>query len=239
MPERYGPWTSLHIRFRRWSADGTFGLMLRAAQTEADATGDVDWPVSADSTIVRTHQHAAGARKGVPKPCARPVQRRADQQIHPVCDAVGRPLAFVLNGGNTNDCTRFSAVTGAIRVPGPARSMPSSARAASWAASGGLRRVSHEGYEWLCLLYGRLWLTLGDQDLVLTAGEVIEFDTRTPHGGAYAGSMGRSIIRSCSGLKENVYGRAPSQPPVMAPLSPDDAVVSNIKLIPGRKPGTS
>ncbi|MEU3605437.1 helix-turn-helix transcriptional regulator [Streptomyces sp. NPDC035033] len=52
------------------------------------------------------------------------------------------------------------------------------------------RQVSHEGYEWLCVLYGRLWLALGDQDLVLTAGEVAEFDTRTPHGVANAGSSG-------------------------------------------------
>jgi transposase len=64
VPERYGPWTSLHTRFRRWAADGTFERMLRAAQAKADAVGDIDWLVSVDSTIVRVHQHAAGARKG-------------------------------------------------------------------------------------------------------------------------------------------------------------------------------
>ncbi|MFC8229439.1 helix-turn-helix domain-containing protein [Streptomyces sp. NPDC057287] len=52
------------------------------------------------------------------------------------------------------------------------------------------RQVSHEGYEWLCVLYGRLWLALGDQDLVLAAGDVAEFDTRTPHGVANAGAGG-------------------------------------------------
>ncbi|MFJ7948319.1 helix-turn-helix domain-containing protein [Streptomyces sp. NPDC096354] len=51
-------------------------------------------------------------------------------------------------------------------------------------------QVSHEGYEWLCVLYGRLWLALGDQDLVLAAGDVAEFDTRIPHGVANAGSTG-------------------------------------------------
>ncbi|GAA5043730.1 helix-turn-helix domain-containing protein [Streptomyces similanensis] len=44
------------------------------------------------------------------------------------------------------------------------------------------RQVSHDGYEWLCVLYGRLWLALGDQDLILAPGDVAEFDTRTPHG---------------------------------------------------------
>ncbi|MDO0929979.1 helix-turn-helix domain-containing protein [Streptomyces sp. TG1A-8] len=52
------------------------------------------------------------------------------------------------------------------------------------------RQVSHEGYEWLCVLYGRLWLALGGQDLVLDSGDVAEFDTRVPHGVANAGSDG-------------------------------------------------
>ncbi|MFJ8981488.1 helix-turn-helix domain-containing protein [Streptomyces sp. NPDC102282] len=52
------------------------------------------------------------------------------------------------------------------------------------------RQVSHDGYEWMCVLYGRLWLALGEQDLVLTAGDVAEFDTRTAHGVANAGSDG-------------------------------------------------
>lgn len=40
---------------------------------------------------------------------------------------------------------------------------------------------SHEGYHWLYVLNGRLRVILGDQDLVLTAGEVAEFDTHLPH----------------------------------------------------------
>jgi transposase len=64
VPERYGSWASLHTRFRRWATDGTFERMLQAAQARADAAGDIEWLVSVDSTVVRAHQHAAGARKG-------------------------------------------------------------------------------------------------------------------------------------------------------------------------------
>lgn len=64
VPERYGSWATLHTRFRRWAKDGTFERMLRAAQARADAAGDIEWLVSVDSTIVRAHQHAAGAREG-------------------------------------------------------------------------------------------------------------------------------------------------------------------------------
>ncbi|MGW5738508.1 MULTISPECIES: helix-turn-helix domain-containing protein [Streptomyces] len=47
----------------------------------------------------------------------------------------------------------------------------------------------HEGYGWLYVLSGRLLLALGDHDLVLTAGEAAEFDTRTPHGFTNAGDI--------------------------------------------------
>ncbi len=40
---------------------------------------------------------------------------------------------------------------------------------------------SHEGYEWLYVLNGRLRLLLGDNDLALTPGEAVEFDTHVPH----------------------------------------------------------
>ena len=40
---------------------------------------------------------------------------------------------------------------------------------------------THEGYEWLYVLSGKVRLVLGSRDLVLEPGEVAEFDTRTPH----------------------------------------------------------
>ncbi|MFI8101253.1 IS5 family transposase [Streptomyces sp. NPDC086023] len=124
VPERYGPWATLHTRFRRWAADGTFDRMLRTAQAKADAAGDIDWLVSVDSTVVRAHQHAAGARKGgLRDPALGRSRGGLTSKIHLACDGRGRPLAFVVTGGNTNDCTRFTTVMEAIRVPriGPGR----------------------------------------------------------------------------------------------------------------------
>lgn len=40
---------------------------------------------------------------------------------------------------------------------------------------------SHEGYEWLYVLNGRLRLVLAEHDLTLSPGEAAEFDTRVPH----------------------------------------------------------
>ena len=40
---------------------------------------------------------------------------------------------------------------------------------------------THEGYEWIYVLSGRVRLVLGTRDITLEPGEVVEFDTRTPH----------------------------------------------------------
>jgi transposase len=44
-------------------------------------------------------------------------------KVHPARDGLNRPLALALTGGNTNDCTQFTLVMKALRVPrlGPGR----------------------------------------------------------------------------------------------------------------------
>lgn len=66
LPERFGPWKRVCERHRLWSADGTWERLLQQAQAAADAAGDIDWDVAVDSTVVRAHQHAAGARTDSP-----------------------------------------------------------------------------------------------------------------------------------------------------------------------------
>ncbi|MEU8952343.1 IS5 family transposase [Streptomyces sp. NPDC048489] len=66
LPERYGSWQTVYTRFRRYALDGVFTRALQQTQAQADAAGDIDWLVQIDSTIVRTHQHAAatGRKRG-------------------------------------------------------------------------------------------------------------------------------------------------------------------------------
>jgi transposase len=63
LPERYGAWQTCYDRFARWRRDGTWDRLLAHVQTRSDAVGAVEWAVGVDSTAVRAHQHAAGARK--------------------------------------------------------------------------------------------------------------------------------------------------------------------------------
>jgi transposase len=63
LPSRYGPWQTCHECFVRWRRDGTWEKLLTHAQTNSDAVGELEWVVSVDSSVVRAHQHAAGARR--------------------------------------------------------------------------------------------------------------------------------------------------------------------------------
>jgi transcriptional regulator with XRE-family HTH domain len=54
---------------------------------------------------------------------------------------------------------------------------------------------THEGYEWLYVLSGRLRLVLADHDVVLSSGEAAEFDTRLPH---WFGSTGDAPVEILS-----------------------------------------
>jgi transposase len=73
LPERYGPWKAAHERLRKWTADGTWERILEHVVVKDDAVGHIEWSISVDSTSVRAHQHAAGARKkGAVHPGSRP-----------------------------------------------------------------------------------------------------------------------------------------------------------------------
>ena len=52
-------------RFYRWTKSGLWQQILAELQAEADAAGGLDWEAHVvDSTVVRAHQHAAGAKGG-------------------------------------------------------------------------------------------------------------------------------------------------------------------------------
>jgi transposase len=66
LPEGSGNWKTVYNRHRRWSRDGTWEKILDRLRAGRDEAEGKDWTVSADSTVVRAHQHAAGARRALP-----------------------------------------------------------------------------------------------------------------------------------------------------------------------------
>jgi transposase len=67
LPQRYGNWKTVYGRHRRWSADGTWQRIADALGIDADTGEGAQWTVGVDSSSVRVHQHAAGARRRPPK----------------------------------------------------------------------------------------------------------------------------------------------------------------------------
>ena len=64
LPERFGLVGTVSRRFYRWRVAGVWDRVLAALRAQADARGDLDWNLLVvDATIVRAHQHAAGARR--------------------------------------------------------------------------------------------------------------------------------------------------------------------------------
>jgi hypothetical protein len=85
----YGNWKTVYSRHRRWSGDGTWESVLEELRAGCDGEHSGEWAVGVDSTVVRGHQHAAGARHEPPKDV--PAERltpllEPDPVPDPVCE---------------------------------------------------------------------------------------------------------------------------------------------------------
>nr|WP_203602567.1 IS5 family transposase [Streptomyces coelicoflavus] len=123
LPNELGSFQTAHKRLIRWAVDGTWARILAAVLAAADADDDIDWTVSVDSTVVRAHQHAAGARKkgahsGEPVDHALGHSRGGlSTKVHLAADGHARPLAFTVTAGQAGDAPAFETVMSRIRVP--------------------------------------------------------------------------------------------------------------------------
>ena len=130
VPERYGPWQSVYTFFRRWQLAGVWAQLITVLQARADARGLITWDVSVDSTIVRAHQHAAGARRDrvVPgEPADHALGRSRGgwaTKLHLSCEQGRRLMSLVLTGGQRGDSPQFITVLARIRVPRTGRGRP-------------------------------------------------------------------------------------------------------------------
>jgi transposase len=135
VPERYGSWQSVYGLFRRWQRDGTWARVWSGLQQLGDAAGLITWDISVDSTIVRAHQHAAGARHHPQRQREPPGPEPADHglgrsrgglstKIHLACEQGRKPLSIVLTPGQAGDSPQFTAVLDAIRVARTGRGRP-------------------------------------------------------------------------------------------------------------------
>lgn len=80
LPERYGDWKNIHRRFSRWAKGGVFDKILQTLNDQQQPEIQQAGLLMLDSSAVRVHQHAAGAKKrsiGIGR--FRPVSWRLDK----------------------------------------------------------------------------------------------------------------------------------------------------------------
>ena len=125
VPERFGPWATVWSRFRRWSAAGVWARVLEVLQRAADITGQLDWDTHyVDGTVVRAHQHAAGAVGGQDAEALGRSRGGFSTKVHLRAEGGGRPLAIVLSGGERHESRFVEALLAGVCVRRAARGRP-------------------------------------------------------------------------------------------------------------------
>ena len=111
LPERFGNWSVIHTRFSRWAASGVWINVFEHLAADADNEYTM-----IDSTIVRAHQHSAGAKKRRRRPSHRAQRRWISTKIHATTDALGNPTSFLLTPGQACDLDGADVLVPALRA---------------------------------------------------------------------------------------------------------------------------
>jgi len=99
LPERFGHWKSVHQRFSRWAKSGVFERIFKMLASDHD-----NEYMMIDATIVRAHQHSAGAQKNGAQAIGRS-RGGLSTKIHALGDALGNPFELMLTPGQDHDLT--------------------------------------------------------------------------------------------------------------------------------------
>src|SRR5260221_1913974 len=110
LPERYGPWSTVANRFYAWQKAGLWTRLLAALQQEAHERGELDWSLHfVDGSVIRAHQHAAGARKdtGGGGEALRRNRGGYSTKLHVRAERQGKPVVVRRSAGQRQKQTMF------------------------------------------------------------------------------------------------------------------------------------
>jgi transposase len=99
-PACYGPRKTLFNRFVRWAAKGIWQEMFVTLAAASGPPAEV--PI--DSTDMKAHRSAGGGKGGALAQAIGISRGGRNSKLHALTDGQGRPLRFLLTGGNVADC---------------------------------------------------------------------------------------------------------------------------------------
>jgi transposase len=101
LPSELINWRSAWRRLQRWTVAGVWDGIVEALRAMAP---DAGWEVHMlDSTVVRAHPHAAGARRQAGEQALGRCRGGFSTKLHLRCDGRGRPVTVHLTGGQRHD----------------------------------------------------------------------------------------------------------------------------------------
>jgi transposase len=124
LPGEYGPWQTVATRFYRWVKARLWDRILATLQRHGDAAGKLDWSQHyVDGTVVRAHQHAAGAHPeggGQQQQALGRSQGGFSTKIHMRAEGGGKPITFLLTAGQLHEQSVFAPLMehGAVKRAG-------------------------------------------------------------------------------------------------------------------------
>jgi transposase len=124
LPERYGAWQPVASRFYRWRHAGSWDRLFAVVQQQADAAGQLDGDLHfVDGTIVRAHQHAAGAKRGADAEALGRSQGGFSSKVHLRAEGGGKLMTLVLTPGQRHEAVAFAPLreSGAVKRSGGSR----------------------------------------------------------------------------------------------------------------------
>lgn len=111
LPVELGNWHTTFTRFSRWSKTGIWQRLIDAVRDDVDLEA-----LMLDSTIVRAHQHAAGARKKEGPQALGRSRGGMSTKIHAAVDALGNVVRWILTGGEAADVNSAASLIEGLKA---------------------------------------------------------------------------------------------------------------------------
>jgi transposase len=119
LPRCYGKRGTVSSRYYRWRKKGIWDRIFADLQAQAAADTNLDWTIHfVDSTVIRAHQHAAGAKGSDAETQALGrSQGGVSTKLNVLAEGGGKPMSFVLQPGQAHESKAFESLMerGAVR----------------------------------------------------------------------------------------------------------------------------